>query len=322
LAHLGIEILAEGAMRANRPAELVMGSVQLGLAYGAANRSGKPARETALKLVRRAADAGVTQFDTARSYGDAEERLGDALASRRSFTITKLSPLAELEADASRERVRAAVDASIRASCAALKRQSLDCLLLHRASHMTAFDGAVWRRLIEHLKDGKIAKLGVSVQSPAEALEALSRAQVEHIQLPFNVLDWRWHEAGVIDVIRARAHLTVHARSIFLQGILATRDASLWPRIVGVDARSVVAWLDETARDYSRESPADLCLAFARGQDWIDGVVVGQETSEQLDANLRLATRPPLSAQDCARIEAARPRMPVEFLDPAQWPTT
>ena len=67
-------------MRKARPAELVLGSVQLGLAYGAANRTGKPSRGQACRLVSRAVDAGITKFDTARAYGDAEERLGEALA--------------------------------------------------------------------------------------------------------------------------------------------------------------------------------------------------------------------------------------------------
>jgi N-acyl-D-aspartate/D-glutamate deacylase len=56
-------------MRNARPTELVMGSAQLGLTYGAANRTGKPEREAALRLVQRAADAGVETFDTARAYG-------------------------------------------------------------------------------------------------------------------------------------------------------------------------------------------------------------------------------------------------------------
>src|SRR3954471_5172087 len=114
-------------MRTGRPAELVMGSAQLGLVYGAANRSGKPTREAALKLVRRAADAGVGAFDTARAYGDAEERLGEGLHGRKVTTITKLAPLSELPADASTSAVHAAVDASVEQSRAALGRDRLDC---------------------------------------------------------------------------------------------------------------------------------------------------------------------------------------------------
>jgi spore coat polysaccharide biosynthesis protein SpsF len=304
-----------------RPAELVLGSVQLGLPYGVANRTGQPSRSAALALVQRAADCGIVEFDTARAYGDSEERLGEALASHRSIrTITKLSPLTELSSDAPREQVRAATDRSISASMAALKRGRIDCLLLHRAEHMTAFGGTLWERLIELLEDGTLLSLGVSVQTPEEAHAALANRDVQHLQLPFNLLDWRWHEAGVIDRIRARAHVTIHARSVFLQGLLAAGDPTIWPAVAGVSGRDVLALLDELAREYQRESIADLCLAYVRGQDWIDGVVVGMETEDQLDSNLQLFVKPPLGAAECEGVARRIPRMPEQLLNPALWP--
>src|SRR5262245_3827591 len=139
-------------MRSDRPAELFVGAVQLGIAYGAANRTGKPRREAALRLVRHAADAGCGGFDTARAYGDSEDRIGEALLGRRIRTITKLSPMSELPSDASSQTVIAAVDDSIAKSLAALRRDRLDCVLLHRAAHFTAFGGAVWSRLEHHLE--------------------------------------------------------------------------------------------------------------------------------------------------------------------------
>ena len=308
-------------MRDARPAELVLGSVQLGLAYGAANRTGMPSHGAALKLVHRAADAGITKFDTARAYGESENRLGEALELRKGVrTVTKLSPLGELETDASREDVREAVDRSIWASLLALRRARLDCLLLHRASHMFAFNGWVWERLLEHLEDGTMLSLGVSVQTPDETLAALDCTDVSHIQMPFNILDWRWRESGVIGRIQSRAHLTVHARSVFLQGLLAADDASVWPQIDGVNAPDLIDFLNELARQFERTSTADLCLAYARGQGWIDGVVVGMETEDQLETNLRLSARPPLSAEDCAEIERRIPRLPAQLLNPAEWP--
>jgi spore coat polysaccharide biosynthesis protein SpsF len=228
--------------------------------------------------------------------------------------------LSELRPGASADEVCAAVDTSIAASLEALRRDKLDCLLLHRTSHMTDFGGAVWDRLIELLEQGTILSLGVSVQSPQEALTALACCDVQHIQLPFNILDWRWREAGVIDRIRARAHLTVHARSVFLQGLLATDDAMVWPAIHGVDAPAIVEQISALASSLGRESAADLCLAYARGQDWIDGVVVGMETEEQLDTNLRLSARSPLSPEDCALVERTMPRVPPQLLNPALWP--
>jgi len=308
-------------MRKARAAELVLGSVQLGLSYGAANKTGKPSRAAALRMVDRAVEAGIGQIDTARAYGDSENRLGDALRARHAVrTITKLSPLSDLAPEATRDSVRAAVDASISESLTALKKDRLDCLLLHRASHMTAFDGAIWERLVERLEDGTVLALGVSVQSPEEALIALEHSDVRHIQMPFNILDWRWREAGVIERIRAREHVTVHVRSVFLQGLLAAGEPEMWPRVRGLDAHAVVKTLQHLAKEFKRESVADLCVAYARGQDWVDGVVVGMETEEQLDANLRLFLKHPLSPADCAKIEKKVPRVPAQVLDPAQWP--
>lgn len=303
-----------------RPAELVLGSVQLGLPYGAANRTGMPSHEAALRLVRRASDAGIVTFDTARSYGESENRLGEALHARKPVrTITKLSALDELMANASRADVRAAVDASVAQSLEALQRDQIDCLLLHRANHMTGFGGAVWDRLLELLEDGTVLGLGVSVQTPDEALVALASPDVQHMQLPFNLLDWRWWQAGVIDAIRTRAHITVHVRSVFLQGILAANDASLWPNVPGVDVPALVAQIASLATQFDRVSAADLCLAYVRGQDWIDGVVVGMETEDQLNDNLALFVRHPLDHVACAQIAAQLPHAPEQLLNPALW---
>ena len=298
-----------------------MGSVQLGLAYGAANRTGKPSREAALRLVGHAIDGGISQFDTARAYGDSEDRLGEALAHRKAVrAITKLSPLSNLAPDASRDDVRAAVDASIQESLSALRRDRLDCLLLHRAEHMRAFGGAIWNRLIEHLEDGTVLSLGVSVQTPLEALTALVCPDVVHLQLPFNLLDWRWRKAGFKTCLASRSGVTIHARSTFLQGILASSDAAVWPRVEGVYPQALINIIASLAHQLGRESAADLCLAYARGQDWIDGVVVGLETEDQLDDNLRLFVKRPLTAEECAFVESRIPHLPIALLNPASWP--
>jgi aryl-alcohol dehydrogenase-like predicted oxidoreductase len=308
-------------MRGQRPAELVLGSVQLGLAYGAANRTGKPSHDAAVALVRRAVDAGITTIDTARAYGDSEQRLGAALSAADCIRIvTKLSPLSELDETASSTAIERAVDASIETSLAALRRTHLDGLLLHRARHLTAWNGAVWKRLREWQARGAIAALGVSIQTPAELHTALGFSGVVHVQLPFNLLDWRWREAGAIAALEKRADVTVHVRSVFLQGLLAANDPQIWPAIPGLDPHRLTATLRDGVASLGRESCADLCLAYVRGQPWVDGVVIGMETVRQLETNLRLCACAPLTAVECARIEAMIPRVREMLLNPALWP--
>ena len=293
----------------------------LGSGDYAANSTVKTERVAALRLVRRAAEAGISQFDTARAYGDSEDRLGEALAGKKAVrTITKLSPLSELSHDASRDDVRAAVDGSIEESLAALRRDRLDCLVLHRAEHMKAHGGAIWERLIERLEDGSVLSLGVSVRSPLEALAALACHDVVHLQLPFNLLDWRWRKSGFKACLAARPGVTVHGRNIWLQGILASGDPDAWPHIDGVYSQAIMRMIVGLARQLGREGSADLCLAYARGQDWIDGVIVGPETEDQLDDNLRLFVKRPLDPDECAFVEGRLPHLPFRLFDPAQWP--
>ncbi len=59
---------------------LMLGTVQLGMNYEIANRVGRPTDEQARELFRAALDGGIEHLDTARAYGDAEERNQSALA--------------------------------------------------------------------------------------------------------------------------------------------------------------------------------------------------------------------------------------------------
>jgi aryl-alcohol dehydrogenase-like predicted oxidoreductase len=300
---------------------LVLGTVQLGVPYGAANRNGLPGDDAAIALLRRARHYGIAAVDTARAYGVSEARIAAAFPSGdRPATITKLDPLAHLDPAASESRAEEAAEASVAASLAELKRNRLDTLLLHRASHLTSHNGAVWRRLRHLQKAGLIARLGVSVQTPDEAIAALAADGVSHLQLPFNILDGRWREAGIPDHVRVRGDLTVHARSVYLQGLLAAADPACWPHIDGCDPDGTLYMLDVLAQLYGRLSIANLCLAYVRGQDWIDGVVIGMETEDQLDRNMALYAARPLNPAEIADLEPRLPRFPAALLNPALWP--
>jgi aryl-alcohol dehydrogenase-like predicted oxidoreductase len=301
-------------MRVARPAELVVGTSNSGTHQ-------VPAREVARNLVSRAAEAGIEKFQTARANPATEQGFGAALAGRKAVrTITGLSPLDDVPPHAIAAVVRAKVDESVAHSLASMQRDTLDCVMLQRARHRTAWHGAAWDRLIEFLEEGVILSLGVAVDTPAEALAALSCADVQHIQLPFNILDWRWRAAGVIARLTERNAVTVHARNVFLDGLLTAADPFGWPRLPGLNPAGIIDWLEETARFHERDGAADLCLAFARGQSWIDGIVIGMDTEDELDATLRLSALRPLSEADCLAIETTRPHAALALLDPAQWP--
>lgn len=300
---------------------MTLGTAQLGMEYGAVNRTGKPRRPVAIEIVRQAIAHGVTALDTARAYGESEAVLGEALKGAwgsRAEVITKLDPLASVASDKNSEEVRAAVDRSVSKSCNALGTNRLAVLLLHRWAHHDTWRGAAWRHLVDLRNSGKIARLGASVSEPAEALAALQDPDMQHLQLPMNVLDSRWKMHGVDRELARRPDVVVHARSTFLQGILL-HPADSWPVSREYDAQSSVQRLHELTRKFERENVADLCLAYVRSQTWITSLVVGCETVSQLDDNLKLFRLPKLTLEQCDEIEQSLRGAPDELLNPAKW---
>jgi aryl-alcohol dehydrogenase-like predicted oxidoreductase len=300
---------------------LTLGTAQLGMPYGVVNSTGKPSRALAAAMVLHAVAQGVSTFDTARAYGDSEEILGEALTPElrpRVRVITKLDPLESLFPDAGPAEVRSAVEQSVRQSCNALRTDRLETLLLHRWQHYRAWNGEAWRWLVEFHKQGTIGALGVSVSEPREAMPALREPMIRHLQIPLNLLDWRWRSAGVDRAIAARPDVVVHARSALLQGILA-HPASRWPVVDGFDAGRCVQRLEGLVRRFQRESISDLCFAYVRSQSWVHSVVVGCETMEQLDENVRLFRLPELDEVQCEELEQELAKAPEDLLNPAKW---
>lgn len=301
--------------------ELTLGTVQLGMSYGRANVSGQPALEEARAIVHTAIAHGVTALDTARAYGESEAVLGAVLTGAwhsRVRVITKLDPLAGLAMDAPAAEVHEAVDASVRLSKQHLRLAHLPVLLLHRWELRRWWNGAAWQRLVELRDAGQIGVLGASVSHPWEALEALADPDVKHVQIPYNLLDWRWTEEGVDRAAEARPEVVIHTRSALLQGVLAA-EPETWPEVPGVDAEECVRRLRGLVKELERESVLDLCLAYVRSQPWITSVVVGCETVDQLREILDIFRRPRLTPEACARVRERIPRAPEQLLNPAHW---
>ena len=303
--------------------ELTLGTAQLGLNYGIANNSGLPSVDEAVDMIRYAIDQGLTHIDSARAYGEAESRIGKALINgyaERVNVITKLDPLLDSYSFSSALCLHKVVDASVFRSCRELRSGTIDTILLHRWEERYIQGGAIWQRLVDLKGEGVIKILGVSVQTPEEALQALAEPEVNHIQLPFNILDWRWKKKEVDKAILRRGDVVVHARSTLLQGLLVNRSVdATFPNTPKELALELEQNLDSLVHDLQRHNRTDLCLAYVRAQTWIDSLVVGAETMVQLKENIKMFQNSPLTVDECATVENMLTGAPVELLDPSKW---
>jgi aryl-alcohol dehydrogenase-like predicted oxidoreductase len=299
-------------------AGFVLGTAQLGLAYGRTNAVGNLSDGAALALLEAAYESGVREIDTARAYGLSEQRIGEFVRThgvRELRILTKLAPLQDLTPEAREADVTSAVRQSLETSLANLHLDRLPVLMLHRPDHADSFGGAVLSELRRWRENGAIETLGASVNVANELAQVMTHPDFGHIQLPYNLLDRRWPGTLEKDVSR-----TFHVRSVFLQGLLANPETAAWPELPGYEPVALARSLETVATRLKRQGVRDLAVAYARGQAWIRGCVVGVETPEQLAENLRLFEQPPLTVDEITLVREALPPVPSSLVEPWTWP--
>ena len=265
-------------------AKIALGTVQFGLAYGVSNSAGKVSADEVARILAFSRENGVDMLDTAIAYGDSEAALGrNDLAA---FQV--VSKLPAMPADIG--DIRAWVDETVAGSLSRLNTHQLYGLLLHRPEQLLEPEGEqLYAALVEARGQGLVQKIGVSVYSPSE-LERLADYRFDLIQIPFNVLDQRLLQSGMLARLR-ESGTEVHVRSIFLQGLLlmdpARRPASFsrWSTLLD----RYDDWLKE--QGYSR---LEGCLRAAAGVAGIDRLVLGVESLSQLEQITRVINEPPV----------------------------
>jgi aryl-alcohol dehydrogenase-like predicted oxidoreductase len=133
-------------------------------------------------IVAEAVDRGVNYFDVAPSYGDAQERLGPALAPYRKNCF--LACKTEVH---SRDESRKQLEESLRL----LKTDHVDLYQFHGLTKMADLDkilgpGGAMETMEAAKKEGKIRYIGFSVHSAETAVAAMDRYPFDTVLFPVN----------------------------------------------------------------------------------------------------------------------------------------
>ncbi|HEY2706079.1 MAG TPA: aldo/keto reductase [Candidatus Dormibacteraeota bacterium] len=271
---------------------VALGTWQLGGDWGATDES------AAIAAIRRAADRGVTLFDTAQGYGfGASERLlARALEGRPRDQVviaTKggLRPHGDgIVRDASPAWIRRGVEASL----GALDTDHLDLYQVHWPDPRVPFEetaGAVG----ELVAEGKVRHAGISNFSPeemdafgaslpVETLQApyhLFRREIEHGVLPYTA----WHDIGVL-AYGPLAHGLLGGRLSaghrFAPGDWRARSAVFRGEPYRRNLE-VVAALEQLARDELGVSVSRLAVAWTLANPAVHVAIVGTRSPDHVD---------------------------------------
>ena len=253
---------------------LGLGTVQFGLPYGIANQAGQIRNIELAKILDYAWEAGINVLDTAIEYGNCETILGKT-GVKQWQVVSKIPEIPEACKD-----ISSWVLDSIAGSLNRLGISRLRGLLLHRSQQLHTFQGQdLYQALVIAREKGWVEKIGVSIYDPKELDALWPHFQFDLVQTPLNILDRRLVSTGWLARLN-HAGIEVHARSIFLQGLLLM-NAKHRPKKFD---RWQPLW-DEWHCWLANHGTTALqvCIGFAMSLPEIDRVIIGVDSLEQLE---------------------------------------
>lgn len=253
--------------------KLALGTVQFGQDYGVNNHDGQVPFSEVQKILDYAKNHGVDTLDTAVGYGNSEQILGE-IGVEQFHVITKTISL------------KSGVDNVIRnfnESLITLNVAQVYGLLIHNINDVESKYFSDLYLKLKYLKEaGVVNKIGFSTYMPSQVDFLLNNFDFDLIQVPFNVFDIRLIEGGQFKKLKERG-VEIHARSIFLQGLLLNFNNlpdyfSTWD----LQFKEYQEVVKENAL-----SLLEYALNFALNNPFLDKIIVGVNDLSQLSDILK-----------------------------------
>jgi len=280
---------------------LALGTANFGGSYGIANKTKLSSEEIDEILVW--ASGRISELDSSSDY----EGSHDAISKHSSnFNVTSKINLNQIT---SLKEIRKNVNQISVDLCT----DKIDKILLRPHTSNTQFTIECLQELGKLASAGVINEFGLSIYEPEE-LEYFAKHTKSPIvfQVPLNLFNRSFQE--LLDAQEARfKHFKFYVRSIFLQGLLLMNPSDIPKQLT-----EAVSPLKSLNRELSRigSSATEVTLAFIRERSWVDGVIVGINSLDELKKNFEIFIQ--CKTIDCSFIEKL-PYVPFRIKDPRKW---
>ena len=247
--------------------KIALGTVQFGLDYGISNKKGQIPEKGVFEILDESIRSGIDVLDTAYAYGNSELVIGNFIK-KHGNVFKIISKLPECDP----KDVINIFESS-------LERLGVDGLygyMCHSFQHCMD-NPEIWNILEELKSEGKIEKIGISLYYPSELDYIIEKKiNVDIIQVPYNIFDRRFEE--YFPVLK-KMGLEIFVRSVFLQGLVFKKPSELDDYFAKIkckisDLHSLAAQLNIPI--------AALCLNFAILNEFVDNVVVGVDSLQNI----------------------------------------
>ena len=138
-------------------------------------------------------------------------------------------------------------------------------------------EAAIFNTLLKLKRKKKINKLGVSVYTRKELEFVIKNYKIDIVNLPISVANQEFCKKGYLSKIK-RNKIEIHARSVFLQGLLLTNQHNL-PKKFKKNPFFLqwFKWLK-----FNNHNPLEASLGFVKNKKYIDKIIIGVDNFDQL----------------------------------------
>ena len=289
-----------------------LGTVQFGLNYGFTK---KKTQDEVNNILNTAFDNNINLIDTAREYGDSEEKIGNFMSEfDNDFIVaTKLKIIDDIsncDYDSFKKEIVLSVDESLNS----LKIDKIPILQLHQVDTKLYSNFDFWSCISELKKEKLIDKYGVSIYDVSDAVFLLDNYGnlIDYLQIPYNIFDRRFDD--ILKKIR-KYDVDLITRSTFLKGIIPCDIRDVPPELSEINTYKVKL---QSLSDELNIPVDELALIFVYYNKNICSTILGVNSSEELEKNVNCVNQFDESIFDSINFDDLKISNQ-KLIDPRQW---
>ena len=257
--------------------QLSLGTAQFGMKYGISNNKKHINKKEINQILDYSLKKNILNIDTAKSYGDAEKRLGQYKNIKKFHINTKISKINTIQ---DIHLIKNQINDSLKN----LKINSINVCYIHYFKDIKNIKKGkkIFLELLKLKKEKKIKSIGISLYSLKELKFCLKNYKFNSIQIPVNIINQDFNNEDILNEVKKR-NIKIEVRSIFLQGIVFLDPLKLKQKFKPLKNKLI------KLRELENNNKKILtyCIKFVRQNKSFDKVVVGVTSLTELKIILK-----------------------------------
>ena len=251
--------------------KIIIGTAQLSNNYGIFNKLKSIQNKELKKILNYCKKQNIFYIDLANSYKNSINKL-----SKNNLVKFKIIlKVGSINKNNYFSNLKAIVEKTLKE----LKVKKIYSLMLHDERDIKYLgDKKIMEYFLDLKKKNIIQKIGLSIYNFKKLKVSLNSFPIDLIQVPFNIFDRRILDKKIQKII-SKNKIEVHARSIFLQGLLL-QDPSSRQKIIQKNQSLLNSW--DKFNEYHQKKKIMNCIKFVSQFKKINKFVFGVDNLDQL----------------------------------------